>query len=74
MDSLSSLSSPNQALTKHVAASDAEVYYVPGLSLGCKDLENPLKVSSALLIHSTAHARATDIAHDLEYTSFNICR
>jgi hypothetical protein len=57
-----------------IAASDAEVYYVPELSLGCKDLENLLKVSSALLIHSTAHARATNIVHDLEYTSFNICR
>ena len=38
-----------QAFTKHVMASDAEVYYVPELSLGCKDLENLLKVSGALL-------------------------
>lgn len=63
-----------QALTKHVAVSNAEVYYVPELSLGCKDLETLMKVSGALLIHNTAHARATNIVQDLEYMSFNICR
>ena len=42
--------------------------------LGCKDLGNSLKVSGALLTHSRAHARASNIVQDLEYMSFNICR